>query len=1294
MSDTPSRPSPQSGPPASSQANAPAVGPPGASGTRKAIRIEGYKIIEKVGQGAMGAVYKARQIHMDRIVALKLLPPRLAKDPKFIEHFYAEARASARLNHQHVVAGIDVGESHGIHYFAMEFVEGETALEKLRRDGPFKPEAALKIATQIAMALDHAHKNHLVHRDIKPDNILLDAGGTAKLADLGLAKCSAEGDEDNLNTGKKAIGTPAYMSPEQARGQDDIEIRADLYGLGATLYQMLTRNYLFTGRSREVMKKQVKRMALSVLTYKPQLDPGFAFIIEKCLCKDREHRYADPAALLEDLERLAQGEVPEAAFEDLGPSSMAPTAEHLRDLGVKYPPPEARAARLRRRLPRKPEASATKIIPPALSSSGDPKGSGLKKIKPPQIEGSKGSSSSIKVAERKSGSDSSSRIRVAPAMGAKPSESRVRVAGKRASSSSSRVQPAAEPEAPKPEAATPELEFDDARTHGKPGQTRAPEIAGKREGGSAASSSRTRPSLGDRTGFPSRLRPVRKSSGGMLTFVIVLAVGVIGVAVFWPSGRSGDGARQKPEVEDGSKEQDKARARQEAEREAELKRVSDRLAGLTEASAATDVLNARKELKDLLEQTRYAPVKEAASAGMKQLDERLAKGDAAELGARLETAKPFREAANFKAALAALQPEGRAFATEEASAKLDGALREVRQEAEEWWARARKANREAGAKPEAIRARLKQAVAGLPEDLAKEAQAELDEFEKGAARQAEQERDAAFVRRRDEALQARATPAGWLDAEARLQALAAEEAYAARAAELQAPLSEIAPAAALVKAAREAFPKLAADRPVNWWLDGEKPLAGKVETPGAERLHALLDSKPREVRLEDLAPEDLLGLADGENRPGAERLALHAGAARMLAHAERYARAQALLDRAQKLEGAAADADLQALAALVAPKIAGARGAAFAEELAKLRAMLDEGRVGAAKLAWVGVQRDYAGLAQLAEAKDEFEKVIEEASRKRGLEDRLKGALGELDRARQLALAAAKEWNLVLQKQQDFFEVGRLLAATQDYEQAERALGFLSVSGPQAAPAVLDGRYALLKAHLLRLKGDAKGSEEFLKTAGQALDGAPKAPPPAAPPPAGRRRPNPEPAPTGPFGPTSDYEATRAEIEKASAWLAEMDAARARSEALFAKQKDPQAFLGAEEAWELIGLLAGPLQRPMDEWAQLRVFIKAYPDHAANKNGDALWRSSELAARFALWVDAVQGLQQLREQHGEHAAVARGDAHWIEAVARTIKQDYAGAQALYEAMATRFPEHWSVVSGEAEKRIALCKKRR
>jgi tRNA A-37 threonylcarbamoyl transferase component Bud32 len=199
-----------------------------------------YEILELIGQGGMGAVYKARQVSLDRLVALKILPPQVGRDPAFAERCRREARALARLSHPHIVAIHDSGEVGGLFYFVMEYIDGIN-LRQAMRSAQLAPDQALAIVPQVCDALQYAHDEGVVHRDIKPENLLLDRRGRVKIADFGLAKLLGMDAGDLRLTGtQQAMGTLHYMAPEQVEGARTVDHRADIYSLGVTFYEMLT----------------------------------------------------------------------------------------------------------------------------------------------------------------------------------------------------------------------------------------------------------------------------------------------------------------------------------------------------------------------------------------------------------------------------------------------------------------------------------------------------------------------------------------------------------------------------------------------------------------------------------------------------------------------------------------------------------------------------------------------------------------------------------------------------------------------------------------------------------------------------------------------------------------------------------------------------------------------------------------------------------------------------------------------------------------------------------------------
>jgi serine/threonine protein kinase len=197
-----------------------------------------FEIRECVSTGGMGTVYRAYQSGMNRDVALKVLPSELAQRPVTLQRFYQEARAAARLDHPNIVRAISVGEQDGLHYFAMEYVEGENLARQFKRSGPLSEREAVRIITAVAEALAAAHARGIIHRDVKPENVLITPTGQVKLADFGLVK-RLDQDLGLTDTGK-GLGTTNYMAPEQFKNAKNADVRCDIYGLGATLYAALT----------------------------------------------------------------------------------------------------------------------------------------------------------------------------------------------------------------------------------------------------------------------------------------------------------------------------------------------------------------------------------------------------------------------------------------------------------------------------------------------------------------------------------------------------------------------------------------------------------------------------------------------------------------------------------------------------------------------------------------------------------------------------------------------------------------------------------------------------------------------------------------------------------------------------------------------------------------------------------------------------------------------------------------------------------------------------------------------
>jgi serine/threonine-protein kinase len=273
-------------------------------------QIPGYQIIGKLGKGAMAVVYKAKQVSLDRIVAIKILPKRFSENPEYVTRFYKEGKAAAKLNHNNIVQAIDVGEAGGYHYFVMEYVEGKTLYEDLAAGKIFSEQEALDIVIQVAKALKHAHDNGLIHRDVKPKNIMINKEGVVKLADMGLARQTSDIEAAESEAGK-AYGTPYYISPEQIRGEINIDGRADIYGLGATFYHMVTGRVPFMAADpSEVMKKHLRQELVPPDHINTSLSNGVSEVIEVMMAKRKEDRYNNAEDLLADLQAVQAGQLP------------------------------------------------------------------------------------------------------------------------------------------------------------------------------------------------------------------------------------------------------------------------------------------------------------------------------------------------------------------------------------------------------------------------------------------------------------------------------------------------------------------------------------------------------------------------------------------------------------------------------------------------------------------------------------------------------------------------------------------------------------------------------------------------------------------------------------------------------------------------------------------------------------------------------------------------------------------------------------------------------------------------
>jgi serine/threonine protein kinase len=267
-----------------------------------------YEILREVARGGMGVVYKARQVTLDRVVALKMILAGRLAGADDLQRFLTEATAVARLKHPNIVTVHEVGQVDGQQFYSMEFVEGQTLAHKLAC-GPLPGRAAARYVAQVARAVHYAHRQGVLHRDLKPSNIMIDPADEPKVMDFGLAKRLGADDCGQTRTGA-VLGTPSYMAPEQAQGRTrDVGPAADVYGLGAVLYECLTARPPFRAESPlDTMQQVIENQAVPPRLLNPNVDPDLETICLKCLEKDPRARYATAEELAADLQRYLNGE--------------------------------------------------------------------------------------------------------------------------------------------------------------------------------------------------------------------------------------------------------------------------------------------------------------------------------------------------------------------------------------------------------------------------------------------------------------------------------------------------------------------------------------------------------------------------------------------------------------------------------------------------------------------------------------------------------------------------------------------------------------------------------------------------------------------------------------------------------------------------------------------------------------------------------------------------------------------------------------------------------------------------
>ena len=274
------------------------------SSKKKVTQLGDFRLMKKLGQGGMGEVYLANQVSLDRLVALKILSKEMAKKAGFVERFVREARAMAKIDHANAVKVYAAESDKGLHYAAIEYIDGQSMQDWMDDRGKLSVGDAMNVVLACADALNHAHELNLIHRDIKPDNILVNKKGVVKVADFGLAKALDDEDMSMTQSGT-GLGTPLYMPPEQARDAKHVDNRTDIYALGCTFYYVLRGELPFKGDSvlKLIIAKEQGKYE-SVRKINPEVPERLALMIDKMIQKEAKHRYSSCGEMIADLEKL------------------------------------------------------------------------------------------------------------------------------------------------------------------------------------------------------------------------------------------------------------------------------------------------------------------------------------------------------------------------------------------------------------------------------------------------------------------------------------------------------------------------------------------------------------------------------------------------------------------------------------------------------------------------------------------------------------------------------------------------------------------------------------------------------------------------------------------------------------------------------------------------------------------------------------------------------------------------------------------------------------------------------
>lgn len=322
-------------------------------------QVGAYQIIEKIGSGGMATVFKARQPRLERDVAIKVMHQNISQDPNFLARFEREARIVASLDHPNIVPIYDYDEHMGQPYLVMKYVNGYTLKDLLRAE-PLAPHDILRVLTAVGSALEFAHKRGVLHRDIKPSNIIIDERGEAYLMDFGLARIAQSG--ESTMSADVMLGTPHYISPEQAQGNKDLDARTDVYSLGIVLYEMLTGRVPFVGdTSYAIIHAQITETPPPPRSINPTITPAVEAVVLKALAKSRDDRYSSPTELVNAFRNALEGEDTPPQFKNTHDDSQRATPPHIKPRVPLTPPPPPV-------LPTPPKISVSK---PKSGSSGN-----------------------------------------------------------------------------------------------------------------------------------------------------------------------------------------------------------------------------------------------------------------------------------------------------------------------------------------------------------------------------------------------------------------------------------------------------------------------------------------------------------------------------------------------------------------------------------------------------------------------------------------------------------------------------------------------------------------------------------------------------------------------------------------------------------------------------------------------------------------------------------------------------------------------------------------------------------